>query len=72
MNFHKKVIKELARKEGVTKKEIRRRIQEAIAIAQQNPDPQIQNEWKKIHPGQGTPTPEEVIDYCVRAIKINH
>ena len=42
MNFHKKVIKELARKEGVTKKEIRRRIQ------------------------------EEVIDYCVRAIKINH
>ena len=45
MNFHKKVIKELARKEGVTKKEIRRRIQEAIAIAQQNPDPQIQNEW---------------------------
>lgn len=34
MNFHKKVIKELARKEGVTKKEIRRRIQEAIAIAQ--------------------------------------
>ncbi len=66
MNQYKKFFQEIAKREGVTVKEVYQKIQEAINAGYDSPDPNIHGEWKKIPTKNGRPTPEDVIAYCVK------
>lgn len=58
-----RTIKMLAQQEGKTVEYISSQIRLAIISGLSNPDPQVQENWKKI-PCKGTiPTPEELITY---------
>lgn len=71
MNKYKKIIREIAWREGTSPKKVYRQIQEAINVGFQSSNPGIQREWGKIHIIHRTPTPEEIIEYCVQTLKQN-
>ena len=49
--------------------EVRREMQIAIDAGFDNPDPAVQEEWKKMTLKGDRPTPEEVINYAVKKLK---
>ena len=51
--------------------EVRREMQIAIDTGFDNPDPAVQEEWKKMTLKGDRPTPEEVINYAVKKLKGN-
>lgn len=59
----KNVLEIVAEKEGVSVEEVRREIQLAIDDAMKNPDPKIQEQWRRIPKKGKKPTPEEVIEF---------
>ncbi len=54
-----------------TPEEVRREMQIAIDAGFDNPDPAVQEEWKKMTLKGDRPTPEEVINYAVKQLKGN-
>lgn len=71
MNKNKihKALKEIAERDGVSITYVRTEIQKAIDLGFDNPDPNVQAEWKKIPYRGKRPTPEEVIVYEVKKVK---
>ena len=51
--------------------EVRREMQIAIDAGFDNPNPAVQEEWKKMTLKGDRPTPEEVINYAVKQLKGN-
>lgn len=45
-------------------------MQIAIDFGYMNPDPAVQAAWKSIPSPYGKPRPEDVIEHCIRQIKI--
>lgn len=70
MNSIKKILKRIAKREGISVEEVYREIQVAIEMAYANPDPAVQAVWKNIPMPYGKPGPEDVIAYCVE--KVTH
>lgn len=70
MNQFKKILKKIAKKEGISVEDVYREMQTAIDAGYYNPDPSIQAAWEKIPLACGKPKPEDVIAYCVKQIKI--
>ena len=67
-----KLVKEkIAEKYNTTPEEVRREMQIAIDAGFDNPDPDVQEEWKKMTLKGDRPTPEEVINYAVKQLKGN-
>ena len=67
-----KLVKEkIAEKYNTTPEEVRREMQIAIDAGFDNPDPAVQEEWKKMTLKGDRPTPEEVINYAVKQLKGN-
>ena len=67
-----KLVKEkIAEKYNTTPEEVRREMQIAIDAGFDNPDPAVQEEWKKMTLKGDRPTPEEVINYAVKKLKGN-
>lgn len=67
-----KLVKEkIAEKYNTTPEEVRREMQIAIDAGFDNPDPAVQEEWKKMTLKGERPTPEEVINYAVKKLKGN-
>lgn len=65
-----KLVKEkIAEKYNTTPEEVRREMQIAIDAGFDNPDPAVQEEWKKMTLKGDRPTPEEVINYAVKKLK---
>ena len=65
-----KLVKEkIAEKYNTTPEEVRREMQIAIDAGFDNPDPAVQEEWKKMTFKGDRPTPEEVINYAVKKLK---
>ncbi len=65
----KKAIDIIAKKDGVSRKQVLIELQKAIDEGFSNPDPTIHAEWVKI-PCKGTrPTPEELITYEVNKLR---
>ena len=56
-------------KYNTTPEEVRREMQIAIDAGFDNPDPAVQEEWKKMTLKGDRPTPEEVINYAVKKLK---
>ena len=54
---------------NTTPEEVRREMQIAIDTGFDNPDPAVQEEWKKMTLKGERPTPEEVIKYAVKKTK---
>ena len=67
-----KLVKEkIAEKYNTTPEEVRREMQIAIDAGFDNPDPAVQEEWKKMTLKGDRPTPEEVVNYAVKQFKGN-
>ena len=65
----KKAISIIAKKDGVSRKQVLIELQKAIDEGFSNPDPTIHAEWSKI-PCKGIrPTPEELIIYEVNKLR---
>mgnify|MGYP000894987820 CR=1 FL=1 len=58
------ILKEIAKKEGVSPETVYSEMQKAIDAGFDSPDPQARAAWKDIHYEGPRPTPEEVIAYC--------
>lgn len=64
--MHRKTIFEkVAEKFHTTPEEVYAKIQRAIDAGYDNPDPEVQAEWRKVKIKGDRPTPEEVINYAV-------
>ena len=61
----KTIYEKIAEKYNTTPEEVRREMQ----IGFDNPDPDVQEEWKKMTLKGDRPTPEEVINYAVKKLK---
>lgn len=72
MNKIQKVVKKIAKREGVSVEEVYREMQIAVDIGYSNPDPAVQAVWKKIPMPCGEPRPEDVITYCVEKLALPH
>ena len=67
----KNIYEKIAEKYNTTPEEVRREMQIAIDTGFDNPDPAVQEEWKKMTLKGERPTPEEVINYAVKKTKRN-
>lgn len=65
----KDIFKKIAMENNTTPEDVRTEIQKAIDAGFDSPDPQIQEEWKKMNIKGERPTPEEVIAYVVGRLK---
>ena len=63
-----KSIKEIARKEGIEEKEVRKEMEKAIQAAYLNANP----EWNMVFKENKIPTPEEFIIEIVKMIADSH
>ncbi len=59
-NFQE-ILEKVAKKNHTTPEEVYRQMQLAIDEAYDNPDPEIQKNWKALNIKGNRPTPEEVI-----------
>ena len=67
----KTIYEKIAKKYNTTPEEVRREMQIAIDAGFDNPDPDVQAEWKKVNLKGDRSTPEEVINYAVKQLKGN-
>ena len=65
----KTIYEKIAEKYNTTPEEVRREMQIAIDAGFDNPDPAVQEEWKKMTLKGDRPIPEEVINYAVKQLK---
>jgi len=66
-----KAIKKIARQNGVSPEIVYDEIAKAIEAGYKNPDPAVQEYWRKIAPGGEMPPPEKVIEILAKEIKKN-
>ena len=64
-----KIIKQVAKQNGVTPVEVEREIKEAIRIGMTSSDPLVQARWKLISPSGNPPTVDEFLTYLYSEIK---
>ena len=65
-----KAFKKIAARDGISVKEVREKIMKAIDIAFASPDPAVQEQWRKMPYRGEKPTPEEVVVYLAKKVKI--
>lgn len=63
------IFRQVAKQYNTTPEEVYTEIQKAIDAGFANPDPAVQEEWKKIKFKGERPTPEEVLAYMVNALQ---
>lgn len=65
----KEIFEKVAKQNHTTPEEVRRDIQKAINAGFDDPNPKVQEEWKKMNFKGERPTPEEVIAYMVDRLR---
>ena len=68
---YSKIIKTIARQNGVSPEHVYYEMSEAIKAGYNNPDPAVREYWRKIAPDGNIPAPEKVIEILGRKIKKN-
>ena len=63
------ILQRIADLHHVSVEEVRKEIDQAVALARSNPDPQVQKIWKKLLKEYPEPTAEQVIYYFANQIK---
>lgn len=64
----KKALEETAKAYHVSVSEVYREIDFCISEAMKNPDPKVQEEWRKIPCKGAAPTQEELLDYLKKGV----
>ncbi len=64
----KRIIRSLAKHEGVSEHTILKEIEKAIQIGYSNTDPEVQDFWQQV-PARGAPSPFELIAYIGSLLK---
>lgn len=67
MNFDK-IIRQIAKNNGVSPETVRKEIQEAIKIGKASTDPLVQLNWNRISPTGKEPTIDEFLTYIVSSV----
>lgn len=67
---YKKILKDIARREGVSIKTVEREMQQAINNAFDNPDELVRKEWMKIPFKGERPTVEEVMEALSKKVNM--
>lgn len=62
------VFKKVAQEYGTTPAEVRKEIANAIDVGYSNPDPKVQEKWRKYFPDGKKPSPEKFIRVIAGAI----
>ena len=62
----KEALKEVAEEYGVSLEEVRQEIADALCDARENPDPGVQENWKRMGNQGARMTPEEAVAYLAR------
>ena len=68
---YSKAIKKIAKQEGVSAGVVYSEMQKAISEGYYNPDPEVQEYWRKIDPDGKMPLPEKVIEILSKEVKKN-
>ena len=68
---YSKAIKQAAKQNGVSPESVYDEISKAIEAGFNNPDPAVQEYWRKIAPDGNIPSPEKVIEILSKEIKKN-
>lgn len=69
MSKIKRALREVAKREGLSEKQVYDEIQAAIDTGFRSHDPAVQALWEAIPMPCGRPRPEDIIQYCVQKIK---
>lgn len=67
-NMLNSVISKIAIQEGISEREVRNAMQEAIIAGFENPDPLVRSRWEQISNEGKAPTPETVILWAIGII----
>ena len=63
-----KIIEKIATQEGVSVAEVRKEMENAIALGLADKSPEVQTRWVRMSQNGKTPTPEDVIAYAFNEI----
>lgn len=66
----KKILKRIAKQEGISTQEVYCEMQKAICMGYSNLNPAIQNKWREISALEEPPKPEDVINYYVQRFRL--
>lgn len=66
MSKFKRALREIAKREGISTKEVYQEMQKAINAGYHNSDPAIQAAWKEVPVWFGRPRPEDVVRFCAK------
>jgi len=69
---YSKAIKEVAKQNGVSAESVYYEISKAIEEGYNNPDPAVQEYWRRIVPDGNIPTPEKILEILSKEIKNNN
>lgn len=69
MNKIKRALREIAKREGMSAKQVYHEMQAAIDAGFHSHDPAVQAVWREVPALHGKPRPEDVVKYCVHKVR---
>ena len=66
---YSKIIKNIAKQKGISPEFVYEEMRKAISEGFNNPDPKVQEYWRKIAPDGNIPAPEKLIEILAKEIK---
>lgn len=70
MSKFKRALREIAKREGISRKEVYREMQAAVNIGYASTDPAVRAAWNEMPLRQGQPRPEDVFKYCCLKVRV--
>ena len=67
--IYTEILRKIAESKGITEEEVHEKMQQAIELGYNNPDPLVQAYWKKIAPDGEMPSPEKLIAIIAAELK---
>ena len=64
----RKIIRQIAKEYGVSPKEVKADMEEAIKMGMNSTSPEVKENWKKVSPGGQTPSIDTFLKICVSQI----
>lgn len=65
----KKIIKQIANKNGVTTSQVRAELREAMKISMASQEPQAKEFWQQISPDGYEPSVDDFLKFCINRAK---
>lgn len=68
----KSIIRQVAKNNGVSTKEVKRNLQDAIKKGASSLDPNVQILWKEIAPKSKEPSIDELLHFCIKKVLLQN